>query len=85
MLGDVRVLAESVEVPVGGYGSIGHAHDVDGWLADPMLEPELFARHFLDSRGAGAQILRGCNGTEPRHLAALARNCEGAGGMPRRS
>ena len=72
-LGDVKVLARAVTVPFGGYGNIGHAHDVDGWRADLMLEPEVFARHLLDCRSAGATLLGGCCGTEPRHLEALAR------------
>jgi S-methylmethionine-dependent homocysteine/selenocysteine methylase len=73
LLGDVKVLARAVTVPFGGYGNIGHAHDVDGWRADLMLEPEVFARHLLDCRSAGATLLGGCCGTEPRHLEALAR------------
>ena len=74
LLGDVRGLAAAgLGVPFGGYGNIGHAHDVDGWRADLMLEPEDFAARLLACRDAGATLLGGCCGTEPRHLAALAR------------
>lgn len=72
LLADVRVLAGAVSGPIGAYGNIGHAHDVDGWRADLMLAPESLAQHLLDCRAAGAQVLGGCCGTEPRHLAALA-------------
>jgi S-methylmethionine-dependent homocysteine/selenocysteine methylase len=71
LLADVRTLAAAVSVPFGAYGNIGHAHDVDGWRADLMLAPEVFADHLLDCRAAGASLLGGCCGTEPRHLAAL--------------
>ncbi len=68
---DLRVLAGAVTVPFGAYGNIGHAHDVDGWRADLMLEPEVFAEKMAACIATGAQVVGGCCGTEPRHLAAL--------------
>ena len=69
---DVRLLAGAVSVPFGAYGNIGHAHDVDGWRADLMLEPAVFAETMAACVAAGGRIVGGCCGTEPRHLAALA-------------
>lgn len=79
LAGEVARLAASTSLPVGGYGNIGHAHDVDGWRVELMLEPEAFADHALACRAAGATLLGGCCGTEPRHLAELARRLREAG------
>lgn len=72
LLGDVGRLLAAVEVPAGGYGNIGHAHDVEGWRVELMLSPTEFAARSLECVAAGARIVGGCCGTQPEHLAELA-------------
>jgi S-methylmethionine-dependent homocysteine/selenocysteine methylase len=71
---EVARLRASTRLPVGAYGNIGHANDVVGWQVDLMLGPAAFAAHMTACVAAGAAIVGGCCGTEPSHLAELARS-----------
>jgi S-methylmethionine-dependent homocysteine/selenocysteine methylase len=72
VLPDLLRLRKACRGTIGAYGNIGHASDVDGWRVELMLDPSEFARHLLSWRAAGAELLGGCCGTEPRHLKAAA-------------
>lgn len=61
---------------VGTYPNVGHDR-ADGFRPELMVEPEPFAERLLESLGAGATILGGCCGTEPRHISAVRRALPG--------
>ncbi|MEM7247810.1 MAG: homocysteine S-methyltransferase family protein [Acidobacteriota bacterium] len=73
LLPDLERLRAAVAGPVGAYGNVGHAHDVDGWRVELQLTPEHFAELAESWLAAGASLVGGCCGTEPRHVAELAR------------
>lgn len=56
---------------VGVYANAGAADDVIGWRSDPAMGASrylAFARTWVE---AGAEVIGGCCGTGPRHIAAL--------------
>lgn len=67
---EVARLRAAVEVPVGAYPNVGH--DPSGFRPELMVEPAELAAALLACRDAGAGILGGCCGSEPRHLRGLA-------------
>jgi len=67
----VEALSAVTTRPFGAFANIGHADDVDGWRVELMLSPEEFRDLLLACRDLGAELLGGCCGTEPRHIAAL--------------
>ena len=69
-MADFEALARVAHVPTGVYPNIGHGRGTEGWRQELMLTPEQFAQCLADLRAAGASILGGCCGTEPRHLSA---------------
>lgn len=71
ILADFEALADVAGVPAGAYATVGLSRAADGFREDLALTPEGFASRMLACRDAGAEILGGCCGTEPRHLAAL--------------
>jgi S-methylmethionine-dependent homocysteine/selenocysteine methylase len=57
--------------PIGGYANLGTVEETVGWAADESITGDRyapFARAWLD---AGAQIVGGCCGTRPDHIAAI--------------
>ncbi len=64
----LRTLAGST--PVGAYANIGYPHPA-GWEFKAEITPAEFARHAADWVAAGAQIVGGCCGTTPAHIAAV--------------
>lgn len=74
MLDYLRALREAVpaEVPVGCYGNAGSVDDAMGWKSTPGA-PERYAELALGWVEAGAEVVGGCCGTGPEHIAALAK------------
>jgi S-methylmethionine-dependent homocysteine/selenocysteine methylase len=68
---DVEALAACATITFGAYPGLGHARGVDGFREDLVLDPEDFAQRLLELRDLGAEILGGCCGTRPEHLAAV--------------
>ncbi len=59
-------------VPVGGYGNVG-APDLEcGWQTEGDDDPEPYGQIAGALVSAGAQIVGGCCGTTPAHIAAVA-------------
>ena len=62
-------LRDFVDVPLGVYPNLGYYSDA-GWRFDPRVGPAEYAELALRWRAEGAQIVGGCCGTSPDHLAA---------------
>jgi S-methylmethionine-dependent homocysteine/selenocysteine methylase/SAM-dependent methyltransferase len=62
-------LRDFTDLPLGVYPNLGH-RSATGWRFDDSVSPEAFAELALAWRGEGAQIVGGCCGTSPQHIAA---------------
>jgi S-methylmethionine-dependent homocysteine/selenocysteine methylase len=76
-------LRDFVDLPLGVYPNLGYYSDA-GWRFDPRVGPGEYAELALGWRKEGAQVVGGCCGTSPDHVAAAARALEGTKpGRPR--
>lgn len=76
-------LRDFVDLPLGVYPNLGYYSDA-GWRFDPRVGPEEYGELALTWRAEGAQIVGGCCGTSPQHLAAARRALAGTKpGRPR--
>jgi S-methylmethionine-dependent homocysteine/selenocysteine methylase/SAM-dependent methyltransferase len=76
-------LRDFVDLPLGVYPNLGYYSDA-GWRFDPRVGPEEYSELALAWRAEGAQIVGGCCGTSPQHLAAARRALAGTKpGRPR--
>jgi homocysteine S-methyltransferase len=58
--------------PISGlYANIGHTDEITGWTITADVEPLEYARLAIGWMGQGANLLGGCCGTTPAHIAAL--------------
>jgi S-methylmethionine-dependent homocysteine/selenocysteine methylase/SAM-dependent methyltransferase len=80
--GMVPWLRDFTDLPLGVYPNLGYFSD-SGWRSDERIGPEQYAELALGWREQGAQIVGGCCGTTPAHIAAAARRL--AGTKPGRS
>lgn len=69
--GIVSWLRDFTELPLGIYPNLGHLVG-SLWRFDEQIGPERYAELALLWREEGAQIIGGCCGTTPEHIAALA-------------
>jgi S-methylmethionine-dependent homocysteine/selenocysteine methylase/SAM-dependent methyltransferase len=69
-------LRDFVDLPLGAYPNLGYYSDA-GWRFDSRVGPAEYAQLALQWRAEGAQIVGGCCGTSPDHLAAARRALEG--------
>jgi homocysteine S-methyltransferase len=68
---------EDRPAPITGlYANIGHTNDVDGWTNTADVSPLEYARLASGWLKQGANLLGGCCGTTPAHIAALRRILE---------
>jgi S-methylmethionine-dependent homocysteine/selenocysteine methylase len=70
--GMIPWLRDFTELPLGVYPNLGHLAG-RSWRFDDRIGPEEFAQLALEWREEGAQIIGGCCGTTPAHIAAAAR------------
>jgi S-methylmethionine-dependent homocysteine/selenocysteine methylase/SAM-dependent methyltransferase len=76
-------LRDFVDLPLGVYPNLGYYSDA-GWRFDPRVGPDEYAEFALSWRAEGAQIVGGCCGTSPQHLAVARRALAGTKpGRPR--
>lgn len=68
----LTILRSQTTLPVGAYANIGHASDAWGWQFTEDISPQAYARHVRGWLSVGAQIVGGCCGTTPAHIALLA-------------
>lgn len=69
-------LRDFTELPLGVYPNLGHLVGRD-WHFDERVGPHEYASLALGWREEGAQIIGGCCGVTPEHIAAVARALEG--------
>ena len=62
-------LRDFTDLPLGVYPNLGYYSDA-GWRFDERVGPEEYAAMALHWREEGAQIIGGCCGTGPAHVAA---------------
>jgi homocysteine S-methyltransferase len=55
----------------GLYANIGHTNDIDGWTSTTDVTPLDYARLAGGWLGQGANLVGGCCGTTPAHIAAV--------------
>ncbi len=76
-------LRDFSDLPLGVYPNLGYFSD-SGWRFDERIGPDEYAELALRWREQGAQIVGGCCGTTPAHIAAAARRLAGTEpGRPR--
>ncbi|MEA2285016.1 MAG: hypothetical protein QOJ21_1059 [Solirubrobacteraceae bacterium] len=66
--GIVSYLRDFADLPLGVYPNLGYFTDA-GWRVEPGVGGEEYARMALQWREEGAQIIGGCCGTSPEHIA----------------
>ncbi|MDX6620222.1 MAG: hypothetical protein QOK36_2608 [Gaiellales bacterium] len=81
--GMVSWLRDFTSLPLGVYPNLGH---ISGprWRFDEATTPEAYAQLALEWRAEGAQIVGGCCGVTPAHIAATRRALEGTTPQRRR-
>lgn len=62
-------LRDFTDIPLGVYPNLGHYLD-PGWKFDESIGPDEYAQLALQWRQEGAQIVGGCCGVTPEHIAA---------------
>ena len=62
-------LRDFTDLPLGVYPNLGYL-SVAGWRQEPGVAGHEYAELALNWRGEGAQIIGGCCGVRPEHLAA---------------
>ncbi len=76
-------LRDFTDLPLGVYPNLGYYSDA-GWRFDEETGPERYAELALEWREQGAQIVGGCCGTSPEHIAAARKRLAGTkAGRPR--
>jgi S-methylmethionine-dependent homocysteine/selenocysteine methylase len=74
--GIIPWLRDFTSLPLGVYPNLGHLAGRE-WRFDDRIGPAEYAELALQWREEGAQIIGGCCGTKPAHIAAAARALAG--------
>ncbi len=69
-------LRDFTDLPLGCYPNLGYYSEA-GWRFDERVGPEAYAGMAAAWREDGAQIVGGCCGTSPAHIAAVGRRLAG--------
>ena len=70
--GMISALRDFIDLPLGVYPNLGHL-GATGWTSDGRIGPEEYAALALQWRDEGADIIGGCCGVTPEHVAAVGR------------
>jgi 5-methyltetrahydrofolate--homocysteine methyltransferase len=71
LTGMLPLLRSATSLPLGVYPNVGTYRD-PGWVFDDEVTPEVYSADALRWRDVeGAQIVGGCCGTTPEHIAAV--------------
>jgi len=70
--GMIRALRDFTDLPLGIYPNLGHL-GANGWVSDERIGPEEYAALAVGWRAEGADIVGGCCGVTPEHIAAARR------------
>ncbi|MBA2460769.1 MAG: homocysteine S-methyltransferase family protein [Actinobacteria bacterium] len=76
-------LRDFTDLPLGAYPNLGYYSD-SGWRHDERIGPDEYAELALRWRSQGAQIVGGCCGTTPAHIAAVKKSLGGTKASGRR-
>jgi S-methylmethionine-dependent homocysteine/selenocysteine methylase/SAM-dependent methyltransferase len=76
-------LRDFTDLPLGAYPNVGYYSD-SGWRHDERIGPAEYAELALGWRSQGAQIIGGCCGTTPAHIAAVKQQLAGTKAGSRR-
>jgi S-methylmethionine-dependent homocysteine/selenocysteine methylase len=68
--GMISWLRDFTNLPLGAYPNLGHLAG-DRWRFDEEIDPRAYAELALRWREEGAQIVGGCCGVTPEHIAAV--------------
>lgn len=68
----LQALRAATDRPIGAYANVGHAQSDWGWDFTEDISVEAYGRHVRSWLAVGAQIVGGCCGTTPAHIATLA-------------
>jgi homocysteine S-methyltransferase len=71
---ELRAAVRALPTPppiTGLYANIGHTNSVDGWTDTAEVAPMEYARLATDWLRQGANLVGGCCGTTPAHIAAV--------------
>ena len=74
--GMVSWLRDFTDLPLGAYPNLGYLSS-HGWRSEAAIRGEEYARHALEWRSEGAQIIGGCCGVGPEHMRAARAALEG--------
>lgn len=69
-------LRDFTDLPLGVYPNLGHYLD-PGWKFDEEVDPQDYGALALEWRAEGAQIIGGCCGVGPDHIAAARQHLAG--------
>ncbi|MEE3274528.1 MAG: homocysteine S-methyltransferase family protein [Acidobacteriota bacterium] len=67
----LSMLASATDLPIGGYGNVGYADNIDGWVITDSVDPQAYAIHAESWMDMGARIIGSCCGTGPGHTEEL--------------
>jgi len=76
-------LRDFTDLPLGAYPNLGYYSD-SGWRHDERIGPDEYAELAVRWRSQGAQIIGGCCGTTPAHIAAVKNRLAGTTAGSRR-
>lgn len=68
----LRELRKLTTLPIAVYANPGHTEDYEHWGETEASQPAAYARFAETWLADGAQLIGGCCGTRPEHIAALA-------------
>jgi S-methylmethionine-dependent homocysteine/selenocysteine methylase/SAM-dependent methyltransferase len=74
--GMISWLRDFTNLPLGAYPNLGHLAG-SRWRFDDDIDPQRYAELALRWREEGAQIIGGCCGVTPEHIAAVVRAVQG--------
>ncbi len=69
----LRTFSPLVDVPLAIQPNAGFPKRVGGRIVYPLASPELFSEFAREALSLGARLIGGCCGTNPQHIAAVAR------------
>lgn len=64
-------LRNATNLPIAVYANPSHTEDYQHWDETAAVDPQVYAEYGRDWLSGGAQLLGGCCGTGPAHIAAL--------------
>jgi methionine synthase I (cobalamin-dependent)/5,10-methylenetetrahydrofolate reductase len=69
----LRTFSPLIDVPLAIQPNAGFPKRVGGRIIYPLASPELFSEFAREALSLGARLIGGCCGTNPQHIAAVAR------------